>query len=106
MNQLNDDDVVNLTASSNIANTTTSTVSELKEALSSLLSAHLTRGPSSGEAWVYGGVHCKVLSVDGGGWQSGKIQLRLEFVPNEPKPSSPQKSTETSPLDDLRANLG
>ena len=30
------------------------------------------------------GVSCEILKVEGGGWQKGKIQLRLEFIPDEP----------------------
>lgn len=36
-------------------------------------------------AWLDQGVECEVLSIDGGGWQKGRVYLRLEFVPDPPQ---------------------
>jgi hypothetical protein len=39
--------------------------------------------------WISDGVDCEILSVNGGGWQKGKLHLRLEFIPDEPDPPTP-----------------
>ncbi|RCJ34612.1 hypothetical protein A6769_22040 [Nostoc punctiforme NIES-2108] len=101
---LDDDDVVSLGhADYSISNTATSTVGEIKK---SLLKTWLT-GYLQG--WISGGMACRVLSVHGGGWRAGKILLRLEFIPNEPKIPERKTSMATtepvSPLDDLRSQL-
>lgn len=44
------------------------------------------------------GGECQVLKSNGGGWKTGKIRIRIEFIPDQAEP--PQ-----SPLDDLRAEL-
>ncbi|MBD2491127.1 KGK domain-containing protein [Aulosira sp. FACHB-615] len=48
------------------------------------------------------GLRCDVLSPSGGGWKSGRVRFRIEFIPDEPetKPDEP-----ISPLADLRADL-
>lgn len=35
--------------------------------------------------WLDQGIECEILSTDGGGWQKGRVYLRLEFIPNPPK---------------------
>jgi hypothetical protein len=44
------------------------------------------------------GGECQVLKSNGGGWKTGKIRIRIEFIPDHPEPLR-------SPLDDLRAEL-
>jgi hypothetical protein len=44
------------------------------------------------------GGECQVLKSNTGGWKKGKIRIRIEFIPDQPEPSS-------SPLDDLRAEF-
>ncbi|MBG1259298.1 KGK domain-containing protein [Nostoc commune] len=55
------------------------------------------------------GIECEVLQVKGGGWQKGKIYLRVEFIPDELEVPQQKPSTvtreEQSPLDDLRSSL-
>ncbi|AFY43642.1 KGK domain-containing protein [Nostoc sp. PCC 7107] len=46
------------------------------------------------------GLKCQVLFANEIGWKPGKVRIRLEFIPDEPK-VPPQES----PLDDLRSNL-
>ena len=80
--ELTDEDVVSMHAPDNFAKTPTSTVEEMKAAFRELFKQlHLTQN------WVLDqGVNCKILrATDGGGWQKGKIRLRLEFIPDEPK---------------------
>lgn len=56
------------------------------------------------ELWLKEGENCKILKAGSSGWQTGKIKLKLkvnltlEFIPNEPE-------AEPSPLDDVRQKL-
>jgi hypothetical protein len=34
--------------------------------------------------WFGKGIECQVLSTNGGGWQKGRVRLRLEYIPDEP----------------------
>ncbi len=56
--------------------------------------------------WCNEGMKCEVLTCDGKGWQTGKVRLTLEFIPDEPEveeiSASNQLSLPPSPLDDLR----
>lgn len=52
--------------------------------------------------WLEEGEKCEILKADSSGWQKGKIRLKvnltLEFVPDEPE-------IEKSPLDDVRQEI-
>ena len=50
-------------------------------------------------AWFSQGEECEILRAGSPGWQKGKIKINviLEFIPDEPE--------ETSPLDDVRQEL-
>ncbi|MEB3178428.1 MAG: KGK domain-containing protein [Nostocaceae cyanobacterium] len=57
--------------------------------------------------WFNEGVECEVLQP-GKTWQKGKfrIQITLEFCPDEPEPQpTPELAEIESPLDDLRQKL-
>ncbi|MEH1810899.1 MAG: KGK domain-containing protein [Nostoc sp.] len=71
-------------------------VGQLYAAIESYLGNDLAR-------WFkHKGIECEVLQVKGGGWQKGKIYLRVEFIPDEPSIVNPEQE---SPLDDLRSDL-
>lgn len=44
--------------------------------------------------WFEQGVPCNYLKASGGGWQKGKLRLRLEFVPDEPAVAEPPEGHE------------
>ena len=60
------------------------------------------------DEWIEG-IKCEVLTCDGNGWQTGKVRLTLEFIPDEPEveeiSASNQISLPESPLDDLRQRI-
>ncbi|MHC5614095.1 MAG: KGK domain-containing protein [Nostoc sp.] len=101
---LENDDVVSVSqALLSPLGTTTSTVGEIRKSLlTTCLAGNL-------QHWITNGMSCKVLLADGGGWQDGKILLRLEFIPNNPKMAERKAfiaiSEPVSPLDDLRSQL-
>ena len=47
--------------------------------------------------WLDQGIECEILSTDGGGWQKGRVYLRLEFIPNTPPPSPGTSDAVRSP---------
>lgn len=42
---------------------------------------------SAASKWLGEGIPCETLRV-GGGWEKGRVRIRLEFVPDEPTPEA------------------
>lgn len=100
---LDNDDVVYSESSDFVG--PTFKVSQLKTAVLSWSLGDTRYPATSRQRWFTpNGIKCQVLRVQGGGWQSGKLRFRLEFVPDEPEPSIKPVKPE-SLLDDLRSNL-
>lgn len=76
---LNGDDVVDMYPAFSFAKAQLCTFTQLKQGL------HAFLRPVTSD-WLDSGVECRILRVSGGGWQKGKLRLRLEFVPDEPPP--------------------
>lgn len=45
--------------------------------------------------WFEQGAEIEFLRASGGGWQKGKIRLRLEIIPDEPKPGDDPNSLDS-----------
>lgn len=89
--QLNGDDVVSMEADASIIGTQTFRVSQFTQNLRKRL------GASALESWFGEGIECELLIASrGGGWQTGKIRIRVEFIPDVPEVSS-----DTNSLDPL-----
>ncbi len=93
---LYDDDVVSMDEEISFTGNTTSTCGELIESLKDLAFGENTSQRNE----TVDGITCKVLLVKGGGWQKGRLRLRLDFLPDEPQVPQPE-----SPLADLRSHL-
>jgi pilus assembly protein FimV len=78
---------------------TTFRVGEFSEAVRSQLE-HNTEGWNEGKnSWFTDtGVDCEVLRFTSGGWQKGKVRLRLEFSPDDGSSSSATQGTATQPV--------
>jgi hypothetical protein len=87
---LDNEDVVSMPANTNLTKLEIFRIKALKAALKEHL--HF-------KEWIDEGMPCEILQTTGGGWQKGKICLRLEFIPDEPPPQPP---TALGVLDDLR----
>ncbi|MBD2243228.1 KGK domain-containing protein [Nostoc sp. FACHB-888] len=100
---LYDDDVVSMDKEISFTGNTTSTCGELIESLKDLAFGENTSHRNETED----GITCKVLLVKGGGWQKGRLRLRLDFLPDEPEVPQQRPSVVSveSPLDDLRSHL-
>ncbi len=85
--QLNDDDVILMASPSNsFAKVEVCKFSKLKSELQN----HLSSASPLTMQYVQDGKVCQVLKTTGGGWRKGHMRLRLEleFVPDEPEPTS------------------
>jgi KGK domain len=112
--ELNDDDVVftGNTTSPNFGLSSTFKISELVKAAIKWVAG---TGGASGHAnpfvnwFTVDGVKCQILRSQGGGWKSGKLIFKLEFIPDDPesfvKDSLLKTNKPGSPLDDLRSQL-
>lgn len=101
--ELNQNDVVTMHSAFTFEGGETLKVSQLHAAIKTHLGDPLCM-------WFHGtGIQCEVLQIEGGGWQKGKIQFRLEFIPDNPKVPQQNPSLVSgepqSPLDDLRSQL-
>jgi hypothetical protein len=101
--ELNQDDVVTMDAHLSFSAGAIFKVGQLHRAIRNHLKEPLWM-------WVREkGVDCEVLQVEGGGWQKGKMYLRMEFIPDRPKLPEQTSSTVAnepeSPLADLRSQL-
>ena len=76
---LSNDDVVSMNSKMSLVASPTFKVSQFMHWFKQIAGG-------AGEAWTGEGVDCEDLSSAGGGWQTGKVRIRLEFVPDEPEP--------------------
>ncbi|ABA21799.1 conserved hypothetical protein [Trichormus variabilis ATCC 29413] len=61
-------------------------------------------GSEAAISWVFEGLPCEVIRENTPEWQSGKVWISLEFVPDDLENDSAKDLAE-SPLDDLRTEL-
>ncbi len=62
---------------------------------------------TTNKEWFTKGVECEILDTDGKGWKKGKvrIQVSLEFQPDEPEIEAIETNPSESSLDDIRRKL-
>jgi KGK domain len=102
------EDVVSMSPDASFTGSPTSTCEELLESVRDLaMNSRLQKDVVTD--WFGEGISCRVLFATGGGWQKGRLSLRLEFIPDKPKVPQQKPSTASSdpvsPLDDLRSQL-
>ena len=77
-----DDDVVHLDSNMSLIGNKTAKISQLAQNLKDRV-----ENPSLSD-WFDKGVVCEFLrATEGGGWQTGKIRIRFEFIPDVPDPA-------------------
>lgn len=105
MSELNNEDVVSTGMSDpHFAFGLGSTFQTVELIAAARKAVAFNKPPLASQDWLSeSGVRCKVLRTQGGGWKTGKIRFRLEFVPDEPE--VPQPKAPNSPLADLRSQL-
>ena len=75
-----DDDVVHMEAQMGLTGEQTVKISQLVQNLRDRI-----KNPTL-DVWLNKGVECEFLRAsEGGGWQTGKIRIRFEFIPDVPE---------------------
>ena len=91
--QLNDDDVVSIDPKVCPMPSRTMRISEMPEGFKKIIqpAAVAVAGGITHDmlnAWLNQGIECEFLRAStGGGWQTGKIRVRFEFIPDVPDPA-------------------
>jgi hypothetical protein len=85
------DDVVSIDPEICLMSYQTMKVSELPQNFKELFQSTSVEVASDVlSAWVDEGVECEFLRAStGGGWQTGKIRIRFEFIPDVSNPDEP-----------------
>lgn len=86
---MNDDDVVSIDPKVCPMPSRTMRISEMPEGFKKIIN------PAIGgithdtlNSWLNQGIECEFLRAStGGGWQTGKIRVRFEFIPDVPDPA-------------------
>ena len=75
------------------------------EEFSGTLAGKITSSKDSQLEWFAEGVACSAL-IPGKIWQTGKIRIQIEFIPDSPEqPETEPQAEDPSPLDDIRQTL-
>jgi hypothetical protein len=90
------DDVVSIDPEICLMASQTMRISELPQNFKELFQSTSKEAASDVlSAWIEEGVDCEFLSSsEGGGWQTGKIRIRFEFVPDVCDPQESQPNPE------------
>jgi hypothetical protein len=88
------DDVVSMEPDKTLMRSRTLKISELPQGFKELLLSSVEDSAFDLlDAWLNEGVECEFLRAStGGGWQTGKIRIRFEFVPDVPDSEESQSS--------------
>jgi hypothetical protein len=69
------------------------------------LSQKITDDKDFQKQWFAEGVSCSAL-IPGQDWKTGKMRIKIEFIPDVPEqPESELQAETSSPLDDIRQTL-
>ena len=102
---LDDDEVLFVDRGRVLMNNPTFKVSEFLDALAEVVNEREPDWTEASEGWFSGGLDCETLKINGGGWQRGRVRIRLEFLPAKAPQQLPERSSSRSlrpPLEKLR----
>lgn len=97
---LNDDEVLYVNRGRVLMPNPTFKVIELLDALAQLISETEADWTEDCEGWFTDGLPCEVLRFGNQGWQRGRVRLRVEFMPVNPKllrEAQPRRAREDRP---------
>jgi hypothetical protein len=101
---LNDDEVLFVDRGRVLMTNPTFKVSEFLDQLAQAVSDREGEWTEDNEAWFEDGCECEALRFNaGGGWQRGRVRIRLEFAPSKPQERLPERSSarKPDPLDEF-----
>lgn len=90
---LNDDEVLFVDRGRVLMANPTFKVIEFLDALAQAISDREGDWSEDNEGWFGEGLECEALRFVSGGWQRGKVRIRLEFMPLKPLEKLPERST-------------
>ncbi len=93
---LNPDEVLYVNIGRVLMSNPTFKVSEFLDALAQAVSDREDDWPEEKESWFSDGVECQALRFGSGGWQRGRVRLRLEFRPVRALKKAPDREPERS----------
>jgi hypothetical protein len=99
---LSDDEVLFVDRGRVLMANPTFKVIEFLDALAQAISDREGDWTDENEAWFGDGLECEALRFGSGGWQRGKVRIRLEFTPLKPLEKLPERSSarKSDPFDD------
>jgi hypothetical protein len=83
---LNDDEVLYVSVGRVLMSNPTFKVVEFLDALAQAISDREEAWSEENEGWFGDGLECEALRFSSQGWQRGRVRIRLEFCPEEPRP--------------------
>ncbi|NJR52394.1 MAG: KGK domain-containing protein [Leptolyngbyaceae cyanobacterium CSU_1_3] len=94
---LRDDEVLFVDRGRVLMTNPTFKVIEFLDALAQAISDREDDWSEDNEAWFGDGLPCEALRFGTGGWQRGRVRIRLEFVPEKIPGKLPERSSASRP---------
>jgi KGK domain len=90
---LSDDEVLYVGSGRILMSNPTFKVGEFLDTLAQAISDREEEWSEDHEGWFSEGLDCDALRLNGGGWQRGRVRIRLEFSPSHIQESLPERSS-------------
>jgi hypothetical protein len=90
---LSDDEVLFVDRGRIMMSNPTFKVIEFLDALAQTINDQEGDWSEDKEAWFGDGLECEALRFGSGGWQRGKVRIRVEFMPLKPPGKLPERSS-------------
>ncbi|NJP11116.1 MAG: KGK domain-containing protein [Leptolyngbyaceae cyanobacterium RU_5_1] len=88
---LNNDEVLFISVGRVLMANPTFKVGEFLDALAQAISDREDDWADENEGWFGDGLECEALRFNAQGWQRGRVRIRLEFSPEEPRGRLPER---------------
>lgn len=90
---LRDDEVLFVDRGRVLMSNPTFKVSEFLDALAETINEQEDNWSEESEDWFSDGLACEALRFGTGGWQRGRVRIRLEFIPDKEIGRLPERSS-------------
>lgn len=94
---LGDDEVLFVDRGRVLMSNPTFKVIEFLDALAQAVSDREDYWSDDKDAWFEDGLECEALRFGSGGWQRGRVRIRVEFMPLKPPGRLPERSSARQP---------
>ncbi len=93
---LNDDEVLYVNLGRVLMTNPTFKVGEFLDALAQAISDREEDWSEETEGWFSNGLECEALRFQNQGWQRGRVRIRLEFAPDNPRSLPERRSVDNN----------